>query len=79
MEGFEVIRKDNKVFIRNDLFGDMLVYGIKSHKPYVKRLGSKFYITGDLAIQVYSIWISSEAITHINTIYEGGKNWAEDY
>ena len=55
MEGFEVIRKDNKVFIRNDLFGDMLVYGIKSHKPYVKRLSSKFYITGDLAVQVYSI------------------------
>lgn len=55
MEGFEVIRKDDKVFIRNEFWGDMLVYGIKSNKPYVKRLGSKFYITGDLAVQVYSI------------------------
>lgn len=53
MEGFTVIKKDNKVFITNDFWGDMLVYGIKSRKPYVKRLGSKFYITGDLAVQVY--------------------------
>jgi hypothetical protein len=53
MEGYTVVRKGNKVFISNEFWGEMLVYGIKSHNPYVKRLGSKFYITGDLAVQVY--------------------------
>lgn len=53
MEGYTVIRKENKVFIKNEFWGEMMVYGIKSHKPYVKKLGSKFYITGDLAVQVY--------------------------
>ena len=47
MEGYTVVRKNNKVFIVNEFWGEMLVYGIKGHKPYVKRLGSKFYITGD--------------------------------
>lgn len=52
MEGFTIIKKDNKFFVTNEFFGDMMIYAAKSLKPYVKRLGSKFYLTGEMYVEL---------------------------
>lgn len=48
MKGFEIIKKENKFYIRNELFGDMMIYGIKTLKPYVMRLSEKIYLTQEM-------------------------------
>lgn len=53
MEEYTVIKKGNKVFLHSDFWGDMMVYGIKDHKPYVRRLGMIVYLTKDLEEKVY--------------------------
>ena len=55
MKGFEIIKKENKFYIRNEFFGYMMIYGIKTLKPYVKRLGEKFYLTQEMNVKLKSM------------------------
>ena len=55
MKGFEIIKKENKFYIRNEFFGDMMIYGIKTLKPYVRRLSEKFYLTQEMNEELKSI------------------------
>lgn len=54
MEGYTVVREGNKLYLVNEFWGKMMIYGVKDAKPYVKRLGSKFYLTDDLFNEVMS-------------------------
>ena len=55
MKGFEIIKKENKFYVRNEFFGDMMIYGIKTLKPYVKRLNGKIYLTPEMSVELKSM------------------------
>lgn len=55
MKGFEIIKKENKFYIRNEFFGDMMIYGIKTLKPYIRRLSEKIYLTQEMNVKLKSM------------------------
>ena len=55
MKGFEIIKKENKFYVRNEFFGDMMIYGIKTLKPYIRRLSEKFYLTQEMNVKLKSM------------------------
>ena len=55
MEGFEIIKKENKFYVRNEFFGDMMIYGIKTLNPYVRRLSEKIYLTQKMNVELKSM------------------------
>ena len=55
MESFKIIKKGNKFFVNNDFWGNMMIYGVKTAKPYIKRLGEKFYLTNAMKSQLKAL------------------------
>ena len=48
---YSIIRKNGKPFMRMDAYGeitDMMIYKVKSDKPYVRYLGMFFYLDEEM-------------------------------
>lgn len=48
---FEVIKKNGKLFMRMNSYGtitDMMIYKVKSEKPYVRYCGMFFYMDEEM-------------------------------
>ena len=56
MDGYNVIKKDNKFYVSNEFWGDMMIYSVKKN-PYIKRLGTKFYLTDLMKKQLNEMMI----------------------
>lgn len=52
MYDFTIIKKDNKYFLSNEFYGPMMIYGVNSNTPYVKKFGGKVYLSGDMIVNL---------------------------
>ena len=55
MNEFKIIKKNNKFYLVGDFLGEMMIYGVNSDKPYVKKFGGKVYLTAEYCVELKSM------------------------
>lgn len=52
MERFKVVKKNNKFFVENEFFGLMMIYGVKTAEPYIRKLSAKIYLSPEMIAEL---------------------------